>query len=158
MENKPRRSDKEIIDMAEIHKILENGLFCHIALLEGGKPYIVTMNYGYSENALYLHAAPEGRKMEAIRKHPEVCFQVITGSKLQTGSIACEDWTIKYRSVVGYGQASLIYDPEEKKKALDILMGQYTSRGPFIFPDESLEGTAVIKIHVTSLSGKKSGY
>ena len=124
MGNRPRRRDKEIIDPDKIREILQNGSTCHLALISSGKPYIVTMNYGYLENTLYLHAAREGRKIKALREHPEVCFQVITGAKLVTGENACGDWTMKYRSVVGYGSASLILDPEEKKKALNILMDQ----------------------------------
>ena len=157
MENKLRRRDKEILDPALIREILQNGKLCHLAMVDGGKPYILTMNYGYSNEVIYFHTSKEGRKMDILRAEPEVSFQVITDTKLITGENACGDWTMHYKSVVGYGNASLVNDTKDKIKALNIMMDQYTTKGPFEFPRKNLDETAVIKVEITSLSGKKSG-
>jgi nitroimidazol reductase NimA-like FMN-containing flavoprotein (pyridoxamine 5'-phosphate oxidase superfamily) len=153
-----RRQDREITNPEAIREILREGKLCHLALVDRGKPYLLTMNYGYRDNVLYFHCAPEGRKIDMIREEPEVCFQVIIDTKLVTGENACRDWTMKYKSVVGYGRASLIEDREDKAKALNILMDQYSKKGPFDFPRENLDETAIIQVEVTGLSGKISGY
>ncbi|MFC1532218.1 pyridoxamine 5'-phosphate oxidase family protein [Thermodesulfobacteriota bacterium] len=52
---------------------------------------------------------------------------------------------MKYQSVIGFGKASFLDDPEQKRKALSIIMDQYSSR-PFQFSENTINGTAVIKI------------
>ena len=158
MSKGPRRKDKEILDPQMIQGILGKGTLCHLARVEDGKPYQVTMNYGYLDQVLYFHSALEGKKIEIIHSNPEVSFQVITDSKLVTGQNACEDWTMKYRSVVGNGYASIIEDPEEKIRALSVLMDQHSSRGPFEFSAESLQQTVVIKVEIRQMTAKQSGY
>ena len=69
---------------------------------------------------------------------------------------ACQDWTMKYRSVVGYGKARLIEGHEGKIRALNILMEQYTTKGPFEIPGNNLDYTAIIKIEITGITGKQS--
>ena len=158
MGNQVRRNDKEIKDVDGIREILQKGLVCHLAMVDDGKPYIVSMNYGYKDNKLFLHAALEGRKIDIISKNPEVCFQIITGARLVTGSEACEDWSMKYRSVTGFGKATLIEDEKEKIPAMHILMDQYTTKGPFEFSPKRVAKTMVIRIDIDEMTGKISGY
>jgi nitroimidazol reductase NimA-like FMN-containing flavoprotein (pyridoxamine 5'-phosphate oxidase superfamily) len=153
-----RRRDKEITDTQGILEIFRKGKFCHLAMVDDGEPYLITMNYGYRENALYFHAALEGRKIDVLRASPEVCFQVVTETRLTTGEDACDDWTMKYKSVVGYGRVVFIETEKEKIEALNILMDQYTTRGPFEFKQKRLDETAIFKVEITSLTGKMSGY
>jgi nitroimidazol reductase NimA-like FMN-containing flavoprotein (pyridoxamine 5'-phosphate oxidase superfamily) len=158
MGNKVRRNDRELKDPAALEEILKKGLVCHLAMVDGGKPYLVSMNYGYREHSLYLHSALEGRKIDIIRNNPEVCFQVITGTRLTTGPDACGDWTMKYRSVTGFGRAVLIENGPEKIRAMHILMEQYTTRGPFEFSPERLEQIMVIRVDIGEMTGKVSGF
>ena len=158
MGNKVRRNDKVIRDPEGILGILEKGMVCHLALADEGRPYLVSMNYGYRDGALYLHSALEGRKIDILRKNPEVCFQVITGTRLATGPDACGDWTMKYRSVTGFGSASFIENGPEKIRAMNILMDHYSTRGPFEFSPPRLDETLVIRIDIREMTGKISGY
>jgi len=158
MGNKVRRHDKEIKDPEGIREIIRRGLVCHLALVDGGKPYLVSMNYGFRDDSLYLHSAQEGRKIGILRQNPEVCFQVITGTRLSTGEDACGDWTMKYRSVTGFGRAHLIDDEQEKIRAMQVLMDQYTTKGPFEFDPVRIGQTMVIRIDIDEMTGKISGY
>lgn len=158
MGNKVRRHDKEIKDPVKIREIIQKGLVCHLALVDGGKPYLISMNYGFRKNSIYLHSALEGRKIDIIRKNPDVCFQVVTGTRLTTGPDACGDWTMKYRSVTGFGRAYLVSEDGEKIEAMQILMDQYTTKGPFEFTPERLAETMVIRIDIDEMTGKISGY
>ena len=158
MGNKVRRDDKEIKDPEGIREIIRKGLVCHLAMVDNGKPYLASLNYGFRDNALYLHAALEGRKIDIIRRNPDVCFQVITGNRLTTGPDACEDWTMKYRSVTGFGKAVLVEQDTDKIEAMQILMDQYTTKGPFEFTPERLAETMVIRIDIDEMTGKISGY
>jgi len=158
MGNKVRRHDMEITDREKLYEILRKSLVCHLALVDQGKPYMVSMNYGFKDDTIYLHSAIEGRKIDILRKNPDVCFQIYYGNRLTTGPDACGDWTMKYRSVTGFGRATLIEDDKEKIPAMHVIMGQYTTRGPFEFSPQRVAQTMVIRIDIDEMTGKVSGY
>jgi nitroimidazol reductase NimA-like FMN-containing flavoprotein (pyridoxamine 5'-phosphate oxidase superfamily) len=153
-----RRQDKMIVDRKEIEDILKRGILCRIAFADGDDPYLVTVNYGYGDGCIYFHTAGEGKKMDIIGKNPKVCFQVVTDEELVKGDDACRDFTMNYKSVVGYGRITLLRDEEEKKEALQILMRQHTGKGDYEFRKNNIEETAVLKITIDRISGKNSGY
>jgi nitroimidazol reductase NimA-like FMN-containing flavoprotein (pyridoxamine 5'-phosphate oxidase superfamily) len=64
-------------------------------------------------------------------------------------------WGIKYRSVIGFGTAEIVNDQEGKKKALEIIMAQYSGR-EYIFPEEIVTKTAVIKVVIARVTGKQA--
>ncbi|BEQ15416.1 hypothetical protein FAK_24820 [Desulfoferula mesophila] len=71
------RQEREITDRSEIDAILERGEVCRIALADDNVPYLVTMNYGYRHGdraALFLHSAPQGKKLDIIRRNNLACF------------------------------------------------------------------------------------
>ena len=151
-----RRNDKEILDPKEIEGILQEGILCSIAFTDGTEPYLITVNYGYRDGCIYFHSAKEGKKMDMIAKYPKVCFQVIVDDELVKGEKACTDFTMKYRSVVGYGRISLLQTEEEKSDGLNVLMEQHTGQGEHVFEKNSLRETAVLRIDIESMTGKKS--
>ena len=87
------------------------------------EPYLVTVNYGYKKNCLYFHSAPDGQKIDMIRKNPNVCFMVYTDDQIVSGENPCKDWSVKYRSVIGYGKASILKDPGEKTEGIEYSYG-----------------------------------
>lgn len=149
-----RRKDKEITDKKEIEKILKESQICHIAMVDKEKPYIVPMNFGYENQTLFFHSALEGRKINLIKKNPNLCFEVDQVVQFKKAQLAC-DWSIEYKSVIGEGRAQLLYDPEEKREGLDIIMAQYSGR-IFEYPSEMLEKTLVIKLEIDKMTGKQS--
>ena len=149
-----RRKDKEITDKKEIEKILKKSQICHIAMVDKEKPYIVPMNFGYENKTLFFHSALEGRKINLIKKNPNLCFEVDQVVQFKKAKIAC-DWSIEYKSVIGEGRAQLLYDPEEKREGLNIIMAQYSGR-TFEYPSEMLEKTLVIKLEIDKMTGKQS--
>ena len=149
-----RRKEKEITDMAEIEQILSRAFVCRLGLCENGRPYVVPLCFGYKDNALYFHCAKEGKKLDIIRKNNNVCFEVDTDYQVIKAEQACK-FTMRYKSVIGFGKAMVIEDAEAKRRGLDIIMQQF-SKGPFEYPEEDLKKTAAIKVEIESMTGKKS--
>ena len=149
-----RRKEKEITDKSEIESIIRKSLVCRLGLADDGSPYIVPLCFGYKDNSLYFHSAKEGRKIEILKRNNDVCFEFDDNLEVQAGKAAC-DWRMKYRSVIGYGTASFIEDPEEKRKALDVIMAQYAD-GDFEYSEKLFEEALVIKVDISSMTGKKS--
>lgn len=148
-----RRKDKRIEGRDEIVKVLRRGHVCFLSMVDAGKPYVVPVNYGYSENALYFHSAPEGRKMRILGESPDVCFSIVSEYELVRSEKACS-WTAGYRSVTGTGKARILIDPEEKRRGLSILMGHYSER-EFDFSGLPLDDLAVVRVEIEALDGKR---
>ncbi len=150
-----RRKDKQINDIAAIEDILSRATVCRLGLCENNQPYVVPLCFGYEENALYFHCAMEGKKLEILRKNENVCFEVDIEREFIKGEAACE-WGMKYKSVIGFGKAVFVEDAESKRKALDIIMQNY-SEGAFEYSEEAVKKTVVIKVEIESMTGKQSG-
>ena len=151
-----RRSEREIKDRGAIESILDRATICRVAFSHDNLPYIVPLNFGYADNCLYFHSAPEGKKIEIIKQNSSVCFEVDVDVELVEGGKAC-DWTVRYRSVVGFGKAFLVDDPKEKRRALDIIVGHYSDRS-YEYGGEAINKVAVVKVEIDGLTGKQSGY
>jgi nitroimidazol reductase NimA-like FMN-containing flavoprotein (pyridoxamine 5'-phosphate oxidase superfamily) len=151
-----RRKEREITDIEEIEAIIERAEVCRLALAVDNTPYIVPVNYGYEDRCLYIHCATEGRKLDMIRQNSTVCFEMDVDVEIvDGGDVACK-WGTTYRSVIGYGEAFIVEDFDDKKGALEILMKHYTGKTGFEYTDKSIETVGIIKIEVTHLSGKQT--
>jgi uncharacterized protein len=151
-----RRRDKEIADRSEIDQIMDRAIVCRVAMCEGGNPYVVPVNFGYSDNCLYIHSALEGKKLDILRHNPKVAFEVDIDQALVMEEDLCE-CSCNYRSVVGFGLAVFIQDPMQKRKALDCIVSHYTHREAS-YTDADLDKVAVVRVDIKSVTGKKSGY
>ena len=154
-----RKNDKEIKDGKCIEWILKEATVCRIALCDNDKPYIVPMNFGFKDNSLYLHSAHEGRKIDLIIENNNICFEVDIETEILPSDNACS-WGMKYYSVIGFGKGQFIKNESEKISALDIIMQKYShnSSESFEYSKSALDKTALIKVEIESLTGKKSGY
>jgi nitroimidazol reductase NimA-like FMN-containing flavoprotein (pyridoxamine 5'-phosphate oxidase superfamily) len=150
-----RRNEREITDPGTLESILKSARVLRLGLSDGDQPYVVPLNFGYRDQALYIHSARQGRKLDIIKKNNRVCFEADVDHEIVEAERAC-DWTMKYRSVVGFGIASLVEDLPGKREALEVIMGQYSDRS-FTFEDKIVEKTAIIKVEIESMSGKQSG-
>jgi nitroimidazol reductase NimA-like FMN-containing flavoprotein (pyridoxamine 5'-phosphate oxidase superfamily) len=151
-----RKKEKEIKAHEAIESIIQKSLVCRLALSEGNRPYIIPLCFGYQDHTLYFHCAREGRKIDILRKNPRVCFEFDIDHELVTDEQACK-FDMKYRSVIGFGKASLVEDPESKRRALDAIMSHYTGK-IFTYPDDLVAKTGILKVEIENLSGKKAGY
>lgn len=151
-----RRKEKEITDRTFIESIILRSSVCRIALSEDNRPYIIPLCFGYKDNTLYFHSAREGKKLDILRKNNNVCFEFDIDHEIMEAKNACE-WGMKYRSVIGFGKASVIDDPESKRRTFDIIMQHYSGRS-FTYPEAALKDTVIIKVEIESMTGKKSGY
>ena len=151
-----RRKDKEINSGAAIEDVVRKSLVCRIALSDENRPYVVPLCFGYRDNTLYFHSSPEGKKIEILAKNNNVCFEFDVDHEVVQDNKACK-WSIKYRSVIGFGKASFVHDLEEKRRGLDAIMEHYSGRS-FDYLEAALENTVIIKVEIETMTGKQSGY
>ncbi|NOX33686.1 MAG: pyridoxamine 5'-phosphate oxidase family protein [Deltaproteobacteria bacterium] len=149
-----RIKEREIKDRKDVEKILRESRVCRLAMVDGDKPYVVPLNFGYKDGFLFFHSAKEGRKIDLIKKNPNVCFEVDKLIRLKKAKCAC-DFGIEYKSVIGSGTAEFLDDLEEKIEGLNAIMSQYSGR-QFEYTNKMLEKTIVIKVTIDTMTGKQS--
>lgn len=150
-----RRNDKEIKDQGVIQDILSKSEVCRIAMIDGADPYVVPVNYVYSNNMLYVHSAPEGRKIELLKRNNRVCFEIEYGSEIVSSDLPCKG-TVKYRSLIGYGRIEIATDEETKRLGLDLLIAKYGGAAGE-YDKESFEKVVMLVLKIDEVSGKQSG-
>jgi hypothetical protein len=149
-----RRKDKKITDRNAIESIISESRVCRLAMVDEAGPYVVPLCFGFRNNTLYFHSAGEGKKLGLLRKNPRVCFELDCDTEVCTGKVAC-DFSMRYRSVIGFGTAAFVEATDAKREALDIIMNHY-AEGAFDYPDASVKRISVFKVEIDSMTGKTS--
>lgn len=113
---------------AEMHSLLRNANFGHLACSFNGRPYVVPMHYAYDGKELYFFTT-EGMKTQFMNDNPEVCLQVEDVSD-----------SSHWRSVMVIGRAERLSEGKETERA----MQQITERNPTLTPAISATQTDAI--------------
>lgn len=151
---------REITIQSAMDEIIAKCQYCNLAMVDQhNEPYVLPMNFGYADGVVYLHSAPEGKKVDILRNNKRVCLAFSTDHVLrhQNEDVACS-YSMKYRSVLVYGKVEFIEDPTEKRRVLNILMKQYTGRDDFKYHDPAIHNVLVYKVVAEKMEGRAYGY
>lgn len=151
-----RRKEREITDRAEMDEILASSKVMYLGLADQNIPFVVPVFFAYDGAAVYFHSARAGSKIEILKRNPKVCFVVSTDQSVIESDKAC-DFEARHRTVIGVGEANFIEEVPEKIQALDKIVALFTSN-QFEYPKSNLRQTAVVRIVIESMKGKKHGF
>lgn len=150
-----RRKNRELTGdrITELLKTSEYG-FLSLGTSENGYAYGIPISYAYDEeeNSLYFHCAPEGQKLDMIAENNRVCFCVVG----KTRPVA-DKFTTLYESVIAFGDAEIIGNDGEKRKALRLLVEKYSpgyEETGEKYMDASWQRTATFKVTVKHIAAK----
>ncbi len=152
-----RRHEREIKVPEEIEAIIQRAQICRVGLAEDNFPYVVPVHFGYAGKCLYFHCATQGKKLDIIRHNSNVCFEIDMDHQIVKPDDSPCKCSARYRSVIGFGRASIIEDRGEKTAGLNIV-SQHYGYNRYEFSDKEMERVAVVKIDVSNMTGKKAGY
>lgn len=149
----PKRGE---YDHAAVYRILEEAFICHVGFISDGKPVVIPTSYGRIGDDLYIHGSAASRMLRSLEKGIDVCVTVTLIDGLVLARSAFHH-SINYRSVVIFGNAKVVDDPDEKLNALHaftdhIVPGRWEEVRP---PAESeLRSTLVLKLPLVEVSAK----
>ena len=63
-------------DKDTIYRILDEGLVCHVGLVEDGQPVVIPMNYARRGDTVILHGALASRLLKYVQAGHPVCVTV----------------------------------------------------------------------------------
>jgi uncharacterized protein len=150
-----RRKDREITSRAEIDAVLDSATVVRLGLADLDRPFVVPVYYLYYLGAVYFHSANAGTKMSIIRRNPRVCFEVSVDHGIVESDQAC-DFEARHRTVIGFGSIHELEDVAEKTAILRRLVARFTTRD-LALPPERVQPTAVCRIDIESITGKRFG-
>jgi hypothetical protein len=148
-----RKHKREIKSRDEIEEILGLARVMRLALCVDDQPYVVPLNFGYRDGVLYFHCAQKGRKLDMIRRNPNVSFEVESDVEIITGELPC-DWTTHFRSVIGFGKAAVVEDEAEKRLGMDVLMAHHKAK-PGEYEPHNFKLATIVRVDIDEMTGKK---
>ncbi len=154
-----RRKEREVSGRENIEPILQKCKVCRIGMTADGRPYVVPMNFGYEwdENGLtlYFHSGLKGKKIDALRADPRICFEMDSDDGLiRGGDVACR-YSFAFSSVVGEGSVVFAQNNEQKRHGFDVIMRHQTGRDGWEYSDAHLSVTEVFWVHADSFEGSR---
>jgi nitroimidazol reductase NimA-like FMN-containing flavoprotein (pyridoxamine 5'-phosphate oxidase superfamily) len=139
-----------------VRGILAEGSLCHLAFAQQGQPHIIPTFYGVLGDEIVVHGSTANRALRSLAKGGEACIVVSLIDGLVLARSAFHH-SMNYRSVVIYGRARALEDPDEKLAALRVMIeklmpGRWADvRGP---NPEEFARTLVLALPLDEASAK----
>ena len=72
----------------------------------------------------YFHGALEGKKLEVIKTHPEVCLSAVTRCAPTVGP-KDGSFTLQFKSAIAFGKAEIVTEDAEKIHGLRLICERF---------------------------------
>lgn len=115
---------REVLDKEKIEAFLRKVRVGHLGMVDGQLPYVVPLNFVWTNEKLYFHGATDGRRNQVMSTNPEVCFTVCEEYGTITDPVPAKTDTA-YMSVMIFGKAEPITDLDEATHMLQEMMNKY---------------------------------
>lgn len=151
-----RLPKRGVYDHEIVYGILDEGFICHVGFIVDGQPFVIPTGYARVENQLYIHGSQVSRMLRTLSEGIDVCITVTLVDGLVLARSAFHH-SINYRSVVIFGNATLVDDRSAKLAALfafseHVIRGRWDDvREP---TEQELKATTVLSLPLTEASAK----
>ncbi len=116
-----RLKEKGQYDRETAYAILDEGLVCHVGIAKDEQPVVIPMLYARDGDRVLIHGSIASRLIKTLADGNPVCIELT----LLDGLVLARsvfNHSANYRSIVIYGKATPIRDPDEKNAAFEILV------------------------------------
>ena len=138
----------------EMEDLLREEEIGYLGLSLDGKPYVVPLNYSYSEGKIYFHCGLKGKKLVCLKTNSQVSFAVARQRaevREHAGGNPCH---VDSDSVICYGRARMIEDIDERSKALNAFNRRFRPNAVDV-PLERVRNCGVVEIKVSEMTGRR---
>jgi nitroimidazol reductase NimA-like FMN-containing flavoprotein (pyridoxamine 5'-phosphate oxidase superfamily) len=141
----------------DVDSILSRALVGRIGTSLNDAPYIVPVNFLYTNGKIYFHSANSGQMYTYMKANPQVCFEVDEIGETVPNADPCK-FSFKYKSVIAFGKVSFVEEPRDKVAILTKLVEKYDTK-KIVKQEvtvEELGDVAVGEITVERMTGKSN--
>lgn len=148
-----RRQDR-LLDEERARQLLATAEWGVLSMADdGGQPYGVPVNFIWDgRESVYIHCAPEGRKLRVLAGNPKVSLCVVGRVNLLP-----RQFTTEYESVVAFGTAHIGLSADERMHALHLLVDKLSPEHRetgYRYAQGSFGRTEIIRVDISEFSGK----
>jgi nitroimidazol reductase NimA-like FMN-containing flavoprotein (pyridoxamine 5'-phosphate oxidase superfamily) len=156
-----RGRDRVVEDRAQLHALLEDALIAHFGVIVGEHPVVLPTAFAVDldgpdrDGTIYVHGSVAARWLSRAQG-TTVCITVTELDGLVAGRSAFHH-SMNYRSAVVIGEARVVSDPDEKARALSMIVDHMISgRSATLRPHtrKELAATAVVAVSLHDASMK----
>jgi nitroimidazol reductase NimA-like FMN-containing flavoprotein (pyridoxamine 5'-phosphate oxidase superfamily) len=151
-----RLPKRGVYDREIVYGILDEGFICHVGFSVDGQPFVIPTGYARVDDQLYIHGSQVSRMLRTLSEGIDVCVTVTLVDGLVLARSAFHH-SINYRSVVIFGNATLVDDRATKLAALfafseHVIRGRWNDvREP---TEQELKATTVLSLPLAEASAK----
>jgi nitroimidazol reductase NimA-like FMN-containing flavoprotein (pyridoxamine 5'-phosphate oxidase superfamily) len=151
-----RLPKRGVYDRELVYGILDEGFICHVSFAVDGQPFVIPTGYARVQDQLYIHGSQVSRMLRKLSSGIDVCVAVTLLDGLVLARSAFHH-SINYRSVVMFGNATMVDDREAKLAALfafseHVIPGRWHDvRDP---TETELKATTVLSLPLVEVSAK----
>ncbi|HET9907801.1 MAG TPA: pyridoxamine 5'-phosphate oxidase family protein [Anaerolineales bacterium] len=134
----------------------------HIASSRDDQPFLNPTMFWFDEenHQIVFHSNVAGRVRSNIETNPKVCLEVSELGKFLPSNVALE-FSLQFRSVIVFGNARLVTEPQEARQLLYGLIRKYfpqmTAGQEYReITDKELRATSIYAIQIEEWSGKEN--
>lgn len=150
------RRKKQLLSEEETIEILKRGTAGVLSVYgDDGYPYGVPLSYVYDNSKLYFHCAKTGHKLDGIKNHSKVSFCVI-----DQDHVVPHEYTTYFASVIVFGNAKIMENDEEKRRAIETLALRYHPTDTKEHREEMIQREygimTMVEVDIEHMTGKKA--
>src|SRR5204863_3804496 len=108
-----RLPKRGVFDRESVYAILDEGFICHVGFAVDGQPFVIPTGFARAGDSIYIHGSQASRMLRNLEKGVHVCLTVTLLDGLVLARSAFHH-SMNYRSVVVFGQATLVDNHDEK--------------------------------------------
>lgn len=150
-----RLPERSVADREVIHRILDEGLLCHVGYLTDGRPVVIPTLYARDQERILLHGSPSSGIVRAVRNNSPLSVAVTHLDGLVVARSAFES-SANYRSVVIHGYGELLKGDAHASALNKVTDRLLPGRRAELRPNHDIEvrQTAVVALSLDEVSTK----
>jgi uncharacterized protein len=151
-----RRHDRGFYDYETVHRLLDAAALCHVSYVVDGLPYCTPTLFWREGTRLYWHGSSASRMLRNLSEGQPACLTVTHLDSLVLARCGFNH-SADYRSVMAFGQARLVTVPEEKRRALVMMVDRFFSGRTAQLrssTDQEIKATSVVTMEIERASAK----
>ena len=119
-----RLNERGFYDHATVHAVLDAAAMCHVSYIVDGYPYCTPTLFWREGNRLYWHGSNSSRMLRNLSQGEPTCLTVTHLDSLVLARCGFNH-SADYRSVMAFGRARIVVDPQEKRRALVMMVDRF---------------------------------
>ena len=143
---------REIADRKAIDGFLAGCLTARLGLISRSEPYVVPVNFVYTEGTVFFHCGFTGRKQAALADGCRICIEFD-----ETRGFNRKEADTFYTSVIAWGSPVQVKDAGEKERILGMLCRKYLGEERPI-SDTMVAGTCIVSVKLDTVTGKENRF